>query len=467
MLTKTNFLQYLEAPMHLWAVAHDQIEKKTLTPFERHLVAQGQQVEALAQGYLESVLLPKYSRAQLFWQSSYDDGRFMSRTDALIFDQDEKMYDLYEIKSATSVKTLHGYDLAFQVLLLETLLDLRSAHIIHIDKNYNHQHPLDLDQFFTIQEMSGKVEQHREDIQVLREEAWAVTQLDRPQPSFACTKPQSCPCPALCHPDLPEYPIYNLPRIGKKAAQLRQMGITAIENIPGSYKLSPSQKKHYETVKTGRPMINRQAIKQSLETLEYPIYFLDYETFNPAVPLFKGYRPYEHIVFQYSLHVLESPGAKPSHYECLLTEDTDPAPLFVPHLLRNLGPVGSVVVWSQGFERQRNQELAAHCPEYAGQLSGINARLYDLMLIFKKDLYVHPDFKGSASLKAVLPVVCPNLTYDRLAINDGTQAMLAWQRLQQSNLDPNERAKIEADMREYCELDTFGMVAIWQTLQER
>ncbi len=464
MLSKTDFLLYLDAPMHLWAKAHDALEDQPHSLYEQHLFQQGQQVEALARDYLEDILLPQYDQGDLIWQVAYDDGQYEIRADALIFDQEAQCYDLVEIKSSTSVRTPHEIDVTFQVLLLEQLIKLRHVYILHIDKTYQHSDALDIKCFFTLEAVSDKVEKRREAVDQWRKDAWRVMQMDEPLPTFACTKPQSCPCPVLCHPDLPERPIYDLPYIGRKAAKLREMGVTAIEDIPTNFNLTIKQMKHVQAVKTGEAVIDRKVIQDSLSDLQFPLYFLDYETFNPAVPLFPGYRPYEHIVFQYSLYRLAEPDDPLRHADCLITGTGDPAPKIVPHLIKNLGETGSVVVWNKSFEEGRNRDLAEHYPDYADQLLGVNARLFDLMKIFKDGHYVHPDFHGSASLKAVLPVLCPDLDYENLAIKDGEQAMLTWYWLQQGEIPSEQRGEIEAAMREYCKRDTYGMVAIWEHL---
>ncbi|MDY6846401.1 MAG: DUF2779 domain-containing protein, partial [Chloroflexota bacterium] len=345
MISKTDFLLFLEAPMHLWAKTHALIQEKSRTPYEQHLIQQGQQVEALAKDHIKNNLLPNDSGAQLLWQPTYNDSQFEIRADALIWDKAADVYDLYEIKSSTSLRTKHEYDLTFQVLLLESFLNLRQINILHINKAYQHSGEIDLAQFFTIEEISDKVEKRREDVLELRQAAWHVTQMSQPEPSFACTKPRSCPCPNLCHPNLPENPIYDIPHIGKKAHQLREMGVTDMGLIPPTFKLNNKQLKHVRAVKEGRPIVDKDAIRDALAPLEYPLYFLDYETFNPAIPLFPNYRPYEHIVFQYALHIIHQPAADPEHYECLITENTDPAPLIVRDLLENLGAQGSVIVW--------------------------------------------------------------------------------------------------------------------------
>jgi hypothetical protein len=464
MLTKTDFLTYLDAPMHLWAKAHDQFDDQPPSVFEQFLAQQGQQVEILARHYLEQVIISKNDHLRLHWQPAYDDGRFQIRADALIQDENLGCYDLYEIKSSTSVKKLHEYDLAFQVLLLESRIPVRHVYLLHIDNAYMHDEQLDLESFFATEDVTGRVADRRDDVAELRQAAWDFSRMAVPDPTFACIKPRSCPCPSLCHPALPENPIYNLPQLGKKALPLREKGILAIEDIPPDFKLSSKQRLHVDAVRSGQRIINTRSIRDTLADLTYPLYFLDYETFNPAVPLFSGYRPYEHIVFQYSLFVVEKHGAKSQHHEILIADGSAPAPHIVYNLLGQIGQTGSVVVWNKSFEAGRNQDLARHCPEVAGRLLDINERLYDLMLIFRDGHYIDPRFRGSASLKAVLPVLCPDLRYADLMIQDGESAMLTWYKLHTGAI-PLEKQKETIDwMRAYCKMDTYGMVAIWDQL---
>lgn len=452
--------------MHLWAKSHDKMQLKIKTLYDQHLIQQGQAVEALAREYIETLVLPNYESAQLLWQPSYNDNQFEIRADALIWNKSAEVYDLFEIKSSTSIHKEHEYDITFQVLLLDEILDLRRVSIIHIDKNYQHDGNLNLASFFTIEDVAQNVDKRREDVTILRQEALAVTEMTEPDPAFACTKPNTCPCLDLCHPELPKNPIYNIPYIGRKAVQLREMGIIDIQAVPTTFILNKKQERHVRAVKTNQPLIDARAIRESLSKLEYPLYFLDYETFNPAIPLFPGYRPYEHIVFQYSLHVINTPGADAEHFDCLIADKSDPAPIIVPHLLNNLGEKGSMIVWNQSFEAYRNQDLGSHCPHYRVQLENINNRLFDLMVIFKNGLYVHPDFHGSASLKAVLPVLCPELSYEDLDISNGEEAMMTWYWLQTANLSQEDLEQSTRAMREYCKLDTYAMVAILEKINQ-
>ncbi len=467
MLTKTDFMLYLEAPMHLWAAKHDQLEQTTPSKYDLHLMGQGQQIEKLARDFLVQEIMSIDRNLVLEFQRTFTDGRFEARMDAVVYDPTHQVYDLYEVKSSSSVHKEHVYDAGFQRLVAEVEVPVRHVNIVHVNKEYLRQGEVDVRSLFAITNVDEKVEELREEIAAGREDAWRVTTSPSPDGIMACLKPNACPCPATCHPGLPDHPIYDLPRLyGRKAQELRQQGVVSIADIPDAYPLSEKQQLHARVVKTGKPFIDLQAVKDSLAELVYPLNFLDYETFNPAVPTYDGYKPYQHMVFQYSLHVFDAPGSEARHYEFLATQPGDPGRQLVEHLLADLPATGSVIVWNQAFEASRNREMAELYPEYRQQLLGINDRIYDLMEIFSKGYYVHPDFHGSASIKYVLPVLVKDLSYEGMPIPKGDEAMMAWVELMAGKMSEDEAAATVENLLRYCELDTLAMVKNWEVLAQ-
>lgn len=465
LLTKSDFKLFREAPLHLWAKVHCCLESQPLSAEQMHRRQEGQAVEALAYDYLETVLMPQLPGSEMIWQGTYADAGFTIRTDALIFNPGTQTWDLYEVKSSTSVKKDHLEGVCFQTLILERHLTLSSVYILHVNKDYTHGNHATLADFFIRHDVTTAIEPLRESLQECRAEMLAVADLATPPATMACLKPSACPCLSLCHPDLPERSIYEIPRIDKKARELREAGLLAITDIPDDFSLTEIQQKYVQLVINGQPIIQAEAIEKWLDGLTFPLYFLDYETFNPAQPIFPGYHPFDHIIFQFSLHILDRPDDEPRHAACLLVEREDPSDKLVRALLQDLGPTGSVIVWHKSAEAGWNTSLAKRCPRFAEQLVGINARLADLKEIFSKGYYQHPDFYGSSSLKTVLPVICPNLRYDDLAIQEGMQTSLTWAALYHGTIEPDAREKVMADMLAYCQRDTFALVAIWKLLQ--
>ena len=196
--------------------------------------------------------------------------------------------------------------------------------------------------------------------------------------------------------------------------------------------------------------------------LEYPLYFLDFETVNRAIPRFPGMRPYDQLPFQWSVHVMRKPGAELEHYEFLAADRADPRREFITSLCSALGKSGSIVVYS-AFESQRLSELAAWLPEFAGRIKQIQRRLWDLLPVVRNHVY-HPKFAGSFSIKNVLPALVPGMTYEGMEVADGTDAGLAWESLVRGGLDQSERDRIKRALLDYCGQDTLALVRLLKCL---
>ncbi len=463
MLTKTDFLTYLGSPMHLWAAWNGSIERGP-SAFEQHLMDQGQMIEEIALTYLKENFL--MGKGEVSTQQTFQEGPYRVRVDTALSDPAGEWVDIYEVKSATKIKKENYYDVAFQRLVLEASSPVRDVYLVYVNPEYRLEEKLDLEEFFMIENLNEEIEKRREEVLWERENALKVTESKSPEGIIPCDHPGSCPCPALCFGDLPDFPIYNLPRLSQaKKRELRSNRVFSIRELPGDYSLSEKQELHRQAVLSGSPLVDLPAIQEELDGLEYPLYFLDYETYATALPLFPGYKPYQHIVFQYSLHIKDRDGEL-RHHELLLTGEEDPGSTLAADLLEKAGEEGSILVWNKGFEMGKNKEMAERYPSCREGLLRLNERVYDLMEIFSKGLYVDPGFKGSASLKAVLPVFIPEYknAYEDLTISGGTQTMLTWGDIFNGNIPEEQIPQVKRDMLAYCELDTLAMVRIWEKL---
>jgi hypothetical protein len=236
--------------------------------------------------------------------------------------------------------------------------------------------------------------------------------------------------------------------------------------VPDDVKLGEAQANQVRVHKSVRPIINHEAIGSALSEYTYPLYFFDYETYGATIPAFDGFSPYQRIPFQFSLHVLRRAGEPLEHFEFLQEECSDPTRRVAKLLGEHIDPRGSVVVWYAPFERGVNEEIAKRRTEYAHLMERINRQIVDLREIFSKQYYVHPDFRGSTSIKAVLPVLCPELSFERLVIREGATASKQWWEMVSGNGDPKKRREIADALRAYCKLDTYAMYAIWRVLQD-
>jgi hypothetical protein len=243
------------------------------------------------------------------------------------------------------------------------------------------------------------------------------------------------------------------------------MHIGTIVDIPDDFHLKPVQKRQIEATRLGEPIVDINKITKFINNLEYPVYFLDYETLASIIPPFDGLRPYQQLPFQYSLHILRAPEADLEHVEFLHTLETNPLPDLLSQLQNDIGESGSILVWYEGFEKSCNDLMASMMPEYKDFLISVNERIVDLMIPFQKGWYVDKDFMGSASIKNVLPVIAPELSYKDMDISEGATAQRLWMEAVYTDKNSEaEKTKLMESLRAYCELDTYAMVKIFEFL---
>jgi hypothetical protein len=245
---------------------------------------------------------------------------------------------------------------------------------------------------------------------------------------------------------------------------LEEIGVESIRDIPDDFDLTEIQRRAAESVQTGEPWFSPE-LANELAKLKYPARFMDFETVNWAIPRFAGMRPYDHLPFQWSVHIQREPGAEPEHREFLATDTSDPRQEFISSLCDALGKTGSIVVYSS-FERQRLSELASWFPEFADRISAIQGRLFDLLPVVREHTY-HPAYAGSYSIKSVLPALVPEMSYEGMVVANGQDAGRAWESLVRGSLTCDERERIREALLAYCALDTLAMVRLLDALNAR
>ncbi len=243
--------------------------------------------------------------------------------------------------------------------------------------------------------------------------------------------------------------------------ELAAAGVLYLHEIPASFPLTVKQRAFVDFHVRREVNIDAGAIRGALAALQFPLYFFDFETIDHAVPTYEGCIPYQQVPFQYSCHVLHQDGSV-AHREYLHTTPDDPRPALLEALLDDVEGEGRVIAYHVPFERGVLQKLAAAFPVEAPRLEAIASRLWDQLPIFRK-YYRHHAFGVSNSLKNVLPVVVPGLSYETLDVQDGGQAQVAWEEML-ATADLATRKSLAAQLREYCYLDTWAMVKIHQAL---
>ena len=465
-LTKSGFLSYLDAPLHLWASRHNRIEKSP-SMLKIHIMNQGYEVEKLAKEYIDSFIINHANDEILNWQKSYSHQNYTLRADALVYKPHADSYDLYEIKSGTGVKRENYYDVAYQYLVLLGEHKLDRLFILHLNKEYVREGQLDIAQLFIAEDVTQKVFDIIDEVETHLPRAWDTAQSVSIGGISHCYKPDKCACPSLCHPNLPDYSIYDIPYIReKKKIQLLDLEIYDIKDVPADFPLNDKQRLIIEVARTNKEHIDRKSIQEEFQRFVYPLYFMDYETCLIALPGFNGFHPQQQVVFQYSLHKMESLEGEIIHTKHLSVTKDDPSIPLLQQLREDVGDTGTIFAWNKSFEMSRHKELASIHPEYADFLLNLNERIYDLADFVKNGLYLHPHFKGSWSIKNILPVMAPELSYEDMEIGAGDQAMIAWWDMINEKLPANEVGKTKEALLKYCELDTLAMVRIWQKIRE-
>ena len=398
---------------------------------------------------------------------TYDDIRV--RVDILVRAGDG-LYDMIEVKSSSQLKDEYYPDVAVQLYVLEGCgIKVRNASLCHLNKEYVYPGgEYDLRQLFVIEDITDEVRELLPNIPALLEEMRLPLWGEEPpdiEPIKQCGKPNACPFIGHCCAGQPEHYIGQLPYIREnKIVALKEMGIEEIGGIPSDFPLSANQQRVRECVVNDCVHMDPQ-LPKLLQTVEYPVHFLDFETFSPALPLFVGTRPFQVIPFQWSIHTLSEDGTL-AHNEYLHDGFDDPRDKLVEGMLKVLGDRGSIVIYTP-YEVTQIENMARALPHMSEQLLAVlGDRIVDLKALVK-DYYYHPEFHGSFSIKSVLPALVPELDYSDLEINDGQQASVAYAEMIRPETTAERRDQLRRDLLAYCKRDTEAEVKLFEVLSNR
>ena len=486
-LTKTDFIQYLNCPESLWLLKNkpEDFPKGEFSLFLEKLIKEGYEVEEYAQQlFPNAIKLPDFGSAELtkqeidkgntqFFQATFitEKGVF-ARIDILEKKKDDTWH-IYEVKSSTSIKKdkkhNHLKDACFQkYAMLENGYKVSQVSIIHLNKDYIKQGGIQPEQLLEVVDVTEEVNSIYST--VVNEINGAVNYINKETINLqlcSCrekTRSNHCDSFKYFNEDIPEYSIYEIGRISaKKIIELVDQDVFAIVDIPSDYKLNDKQQLQVESVRQNQPIIDSKEIENKLSSLEFPLHFIDYETYASAIPRIDGVRPHQHIPFQVSIHTMQQDGSI-KHYEFLADELELPAKL-IEFMEASTGKSGTFISWHASFEISRNKDMIEMLPQYENYLTYMNSNMFDLEDIFKTD-YVDYKFHGSTSIKKVLPVLLPELSYDSLEVQNGTMALDVWGRMVLENDYEGEKEEVRKNLLSYCELDTLAMVELYNFLNK-
>ena len=486
-LSKSTFLRGLKCEKSLYLYKHHYDTKDDVSNAQQAIFDQGNEAGILAQQLFPNGVdvSPEDHRYMadsapktlelirqgetVIYEATFIYDEVLVALDILV--KDEEGWKAYEVKSSTSVKDTHIHDAAIQFYTLSHAgIDLKDISIVHINSDYVRNGPVDINELFTIQSVYDDIQSLLPNIpsQLSRLKS-VIAQVNIPEVAIGsqCTSPYTCDFKGTCWKDVPEYSVFDLVnlRSNKKFAFYDQ-GILSLEEVSKHRdQLNDRQVRQIEAELTQETLIDKDNIRAFIDDLTYPLYYLDFETINPSIPLYDGSRPYQASVFQYSLHKQASATAEVEHMDFLGDPAEDPRLAFAEQMIRDCGDSGDILVYNISFERGKIMDLAELLPNHKDALQRIADRLKDLMVPFKEQWYYAPEMRGSYSIKAVLPALISELSYQDLDIKDGGIASSTFLSMVKGSFEGNIE-ETRQHLIEYCKLDTWAMVKILEKLRE-
>lgn len=405
-------------------------------------------------------------------EASFSFGGFYCAVDILRKQDDG--WAIYEVKSSThDDKDVYFADVAYQKFVLENCgVRVTGTYLVCLNNEYIFDGELDLHRLFTITDVAESIKDESFNLAATIDIAERLLESEEEPDlhlSVRCQKPYQCAFWKYCSRDIPSPSVFDLYRLSfDKKVAFYYNGIVTYRDVFERLDLSNKIRRlQVESILSDQDVyIDKDGIEQFLNTLSYPLYFLDFESMMPVIPKYVGTRPYQQITFQYSLHYIEREGGKLLHKEFLADGEGDPRRPLAEQLCADIPENVCVLAYNKAFECTRIKELAEAFPDLADHLLNVRSNIKDLLDPFQAGYYYKPAMGGSFSIKSVLPAIFPDdpsLDYHNLeGVHNGGEAMTIFPKIK--DMPPAEKEKARHDLLKYCELDTFAMVKVWREL---
>lgn len=487
-LSKSQYCEAVQCPKMLWLkrFREDEFDSSCMNP---SVLETGIEVGELARGLFGAYETVPYAKdygkmlnhtkrlleqgVPVIAEASFSYEGLFCRVD-ILKNLGNKEVEIYEVKSSTEVKDIYLEDAAYQLYILTMLgIQVKKVCLVYVNNRYVRHGEIDLSQLFTIKDITETALRHHDKVQnriaSLNE---YMKQSEEPKDDIGehCFTPYECGFFKYCTRHLPHPNIFDITNLTKKRKfEYYREGATSFEKLHDTDGLNRAHHLQIEhELYPVKPHIESYKIRKFLNTLSFPLYFLDFETFNPAIPMYDNSRPYEQITFQYSLHIMEREGGELKHKDYLGNPSQDPRRELAERLVQDIPLNVCTIAYNMKFEKARLKEMAALFPDLADHLMNIYDNIKDIMEPFQSKLYYVREMEGSYSIKKVLPALFPNepsLNYENLeGVHNGEEALSAFKKM--AEMKPDEAAVCRKNLLKYCELDTFAMVKIWERLCE-
>lgn len=376
-------------------------------------------------------------------------------------------WNMIEVKSSSGIKDYHIDDVALQYHAFTCAgYNIDRCLLLHINSDYVRHGELDVSALFTQADITDQVKALQPTISPLVTSLLNTVSLaQEPQMDIGahCSAPVDCDFKAHCWKHVPEYSIFNVLQAKKAFELVAATGSYLVKDIPAEQIPKGAKAIDLRSYLTNDVYVDKKKLQEFVAPMQYPLYYLDFETIGPTIPMYDGTRPYQPVTFQFSLHIEYAPDKLESK-DYLHWQRTDPREEFVEQLLKQCGNSGSIIVYNRAFEAGCIEKLAEAFPQHATALLALNERMFDLLVPFRQRWLYHPKQNGSASIKAVLPAFT-NKSYEELDIADGSTASEKYLAFMQGRLPENEAEKLYSDLVSYCELDTYAMVELMRIVR--
>lgn len=411
------------------------------------------------------------SGVKTIYEAAFSTNGVLAALDILHHTENERW--AIEVKSSSEVKKYHLTDASLQYWVMnKSGFKPDKFFLMHINTTYIKDVAINPNELFTLADITN---------QVIENQVWVEENLENLKNILSvqkepvveigkhCSSPFNCDYKHHCWKHIPEQSVFSLYSPRGLDWKLYEQGIFKIIDIPESVSLNHRQNLQVNGQKMANSHIDNESISEFLNNWEFPLYFFDFETIFPALPVLDGTRPFQQVPFQYSLHILEEFGAEYSHKEFLAEPKDfrgftiDPRKKLIEQMKFDFGSSGSIVAYNATFEIARLKELALAFPEDQIFIEDIIGRFVDLLIPFRNGWHYHPEMGGSASIKSVLPAIAPEFSYKDLEISNGGDASNTFLSMINKTFIGDE-VKVRESLKKYCERDTLGMVIIWEEL---
>ncbi len=476
-ITKNLFLSTLQCRTYGWLQLHNPTQEQ-LSPAEQLRIEEGLEIHQRARNLFPDGVMVSGSnetcvhktRALLsnpgvstILEATFQNGPFITKADILI--RDNSSWKIIEIKSNLNESPELIDDLAYTTFVaLQSGLEISSCSLLLVSKDYR-LGMSDENLFKELDQTAEVIGRASEFIECSDEIAQVLSSEEKPAPDLRWECKNCDIFPECCGEGIDNH-IFELPRISHtKFCQLRDMGILTIGEILEDFELTDSQSRVRQAVLSGEPVVDSVGLRNALDSIVHPAYYLDFETVQTCIPLYDGIAPYGQIPTQYSIHICRAIGEVVEHKEYLADHSRECRRELAERLIRDCGGEGSIIVYTH-FEKTIINGLAGLFPDLSEELKKLVGRLVDLHGILRKNYY-HPGFRGSYSIKKVLPVVVPDMGYEGMDVDNGLDASALFAYMARGRYDREKAGRVRESLKEYCSVDTMAMVRVQKKLLEK